>query len=78
MPNLIGDSISNARAKIEAMNLTVGTISEVDSDEPEGTVIFQSRSPGESVQEHTRINVNISRGPIPTEPPIVTDDGSVG
>lgn len=78
MPNLIGDSLSNARAKIEAMNLTMGTVSEVDSNEPEGTVIFQSRSPGESIQEHTRINVNISRGPIPTEPPIVNDDGSVG
>ena len=78
MPNLIGDSISNARAKIEAMNLTVGSISEVDSNEPEGTVIFQSRSPGESLQEHTRINLNISRGPLPTEPPIVSDDGSVG
>ena len=78
MPNLIGDSISNARAKVEAMNLTMGSISEVDSNEPEGTVIFQSRSPGESIQEHTRINVNISRGPVPTEPPIVNDDGSVG
>ena len=69
MPNLVGDTLENARAKIEALNLTVGTVTEVSGEEAVGTVVFQSRSPGDKVQEHTRINLNVSSGPLPTEPP---------
>ena len=70
MPELVGDSLENARAKIEALNLTVGTVTEVTGDEPAGTVVFQSRSPGDKVQEHTRINLNVSKGPaLPEELP---------
>ena len=87
MPDLVGEPLQNARAKIEALNLTVGSVTEVFSDEPIGTVVFQSRSPGDKVQEHTRINLNVSGGPEPTVPPVEeyppaetgeNEDGSVG
>ena len=54
---------------LEAMNLTVGSISEVEDDAEKGTVIFQSTAPGTSIPEHTKINLNVSSGPTETPPP---------
>ena len=69
MPDLYGKTAQAAAARIEAMNLTVGTITEVEDDAEKGTVIFQSTAPGTSIPEHTKINLNISSGPVETAPP---------
>jgi serine/threonine-protein kinase len=69
MPQLVGDTISTAQAKLEGSNLVMGTITERPDDAPAGTVTWQSRSAGESVQEKTKINVIISSGPAETPPP---------
>ena len=69
MPDLIGDTISTAQAKLEGLNLVMGNITERPDDAPAGTVTWQSRSAGESVQEKTKINVIISSGPAETPPP---------
>ena len=69
MPDLYGKTAQAAAAQIEALNLTVGVISEVEDDAERGTVIFQSTSPGASIPEHTKINLNISSGPTETAPP---------
>ena len=69
MPNLVGDTISTAQAKLEGSNLVMGSVTERPDDAPQGTVTWQSRSPGESVQEKTKINVIISSGPAETPPP---------
>ena len=63
MPKLCGLSLQNATARIEASNLTLGSISRVEDETPEGTVIFQSTVEGSSVPEHTKINLNVSSGP---------------
>ncbi len=69
MPDLIGDTISTAQAKLEGLNLVMGNITERPDEAPAGTVTWQSRSAGESVQEKTKINVIISSGPAETPPP---------
>jgi serine/threonine-protein kinase len=69
MPDLYGKTAQAAAARIEAMNLTVGFITEVEDDAEKGTVIFQSTAPGTSIPEHTKINLNISSGPVETAPP---------
>ncbi len=69
MPQLVGDSISTAQAKLEGSNLVMGSITERPDDAPAGSVTWQSRSAGESVQEKTKINVIISSGPAETPPP---------
>ncbi len=62
VPKLIGLSKNAAIEKIEANNLSVGEITKVDSEYEEGTVIWQSIDSGETVEEHTTIDIQISRG----------------
>ena len=69
MPDLVGDTISTATAKLEGLNLVMGNITERPDDAPAGTVTWQSRTAGEDVQEKTKINVIISSGPAETPPP---------
>ncbi len=69
MPDLYGKTAQAAAAQLEALNLTVGSISEVEDDAERGTVIFQSTAPGTSIPEHSKINLNISSGPSETPPP---------
>ena len=69
MPNLYGKTAQAAAAQLEALNLTVGSISEVEDDAEKGTVIFQSTAPETRIPEHTKINLNISSGPAETPPP---------
>ena len=74
MPQLVGDTISTAQAKLEGLNLVMGNITEQPSDAPAGTVTWQSRTAGESVQEKTKINLIISSGPAETPPPEETEE----
>jgi len=67
VPNLIGLSRNAATAKLESMNLTVGTVTPNPSDLPEGTIIWQSIKAGEIVSEHERIYLQVSSGPEETE-----------
>ncbi len=69
MPQLVGDTINTAQAKLEGLELVMGSITERPDDAPEGTVTWQSRTAGDSVQEKTKINLIISSGPAETEPP---------
>ena len=78
MPDLYGKTAQAAAAQLEAMNLTVGSISEVEDDAERGTVIFQSTAPGTSIPEHTKINLNISSGPAETPPPEEEPGGEEG
>ncbi len=63
MPNLKGLNQSVAKERIESANLSFGSITFVDSDLPTGTVTWQSVEPYTTVNEHTRIYLQISRGP---------------
>jgi len=74
MPQLVGDAIRTAEAKLDGLNLVLGNVTEEPNSAPAGTVTWQSMTAGASVQEKTRINLIISSGPTETEPP-VTEDG---
>ena len=63
VPKLIGLSKNAALEKLEAANLSLDEIEVIESDYDEGTVIWQSREPGQTVEEHTKISIQISAGP---------------
>ena len=57
MPNLKGLSRAVAISRIEGANLTLGTVT------------WQSVEPNTLVNEHTKVYLQVSNGPKPTEPP---------
>lgn len=69
MPNLVGLSRAVAIARIEGANLSLGTVTFVDSDMQAGTVIWQSVPAYSTVNEHTKVYLQVSSGPKETEPP---------
>lgn len=69
MPWLIGMTQYGAEASIEANNLTLGSISAVNSNEPVGIVIWQSVTPGTVVNAHTKVYIQVSIGPAETDAP---------
>ena len=68
VPGLLGLKESRAIEKLDEANLEYD-ITYVDSDEPEGTVIFQSIQQDEMVKEGTVINLQVSTGSIDEEEP---------
>ena len=69
MPNLKGLSRAVAIARIEAANLSLGTVTFVESDMAVGTVFWQKPDAYTTVNEHTKVYLQISSGPKETEPP---------
>lgn len=77
MPNLIGLSQSEATSRLESLNLSLGTITYVESELPKDTVIWQSVDAFKTVNEHTRVYLQVSSGmpepeeEAPSEDPLV-------
>ncbi len=69
VPGLLGLDEERAVEKLTQANLDHDIV-HVDSDEPEGTVIFQSIHQDEMVKEGTTINLQISNGPQGPEDPL--------
>lgn len=63
VPEFTGKSQADAIAKMMEANLSVGSISQENSDYPIGTVIRQSIAPGEMVEKQTTIDLVVSSGP---------------
>ncbi len=76
MPNLEGLSRAVAISRIEAANLSLGTVTFVDSDMAIGTVVWQTPSAYTTVNEYTKVYLQVSTGPKPTEPPETTPQPS--
>ena len=72
MPNLIGLTRDQARERIEASNLAWGNVTYVESEKTAGYVIWQSVQAYTSVEEHTKIYIQISLGPKTTPTPSPT------
>lgn len=62
VPNLTGLSRSHALIELFRCGLSVDTVTEEDSDAPEGTVIRQSPTAGSAVAPGTRLRLTVSRG----------------
>ena len=63
VPSLYGSTVEEARETLANLNLSLGSQSEEESDEPVGTIIRQSVAKGALVDTGTAINVTISKGP---------------
>jgi serine/threonine-protein kinase len=64
VPGVTGQTEATARAALEAVGLTVGSVTEANSDTvPQGSVISQSLSQNSSVEKGTTINLVVSSGP---------------
>ena len=69
MPNLKGLSRAVAIARIEEANLSLGTVTFVESEMQAGTVIWQSVEAYTTVDEHTKVYLQVSNGPKATPTP---------
>ena len=69
MPNLVGMTQAAAIAHIESLRLVVGTISPVESEQKEGTIIWQSITADEEITEHTKIFLQVAVKPRETPEP---------
>lgn len=72
MPNLYGSTLDKARSTLGGMNLSLGKVSEEESEEEVGKIIRQTVSSGTLVEAGTKVDVIISKGksePEPTEEP---------
>ncbi len=67
VPQLKGLSQDAAIAKIESNNLSVGSISPVESELDAGTVVWQSIDAESEVDAHTKISLKVSSGPSGSE-----------
>ena len=63
VPEVVGESLPEARALVEQAGLTVGSETEEESDEPEGTVIGQDPEPGAEVAPDAEVDLVFSGGP---------------
>lgn len=62
VPKITGDTESEARSKITAAGLSVGTVSATESDSTAGTVIAQNPVAGTGVEKGSKVNITISSG----------------
>jgi serine/threonine-protein kinase len=73
IPNVVGQPYASARSALLAANLKVAR-TDVDSNQPEGTVISQSPSAGTRVGAGTTVTLSVSKGAAATAPvPDVTN-----
>lgn len=61
-PNLLGMTESQARKALEDLGLTLGKVTQSESEKPEGTVISQGVSEGMSIETGQSVSVVISSG----------------
>jgi serine/threonine-protein kinase len=60
VPNFVGEHINVARVLLAGMGLTEGTVTTVESSQPEGTVIAQDPAPGAEVVSGTPVSFTVS------------------
>ncbi|MBN2205709.1 MAG: PASTA domain-containing protein [Thermoleophilia bacterium] len=70
VPDVVGMTSDGARNALEGAGLTVGTITEAESEDgPAGTVVEQTPEAGEEVDEGSVVDLRVSTGP--TAPTVV-------
>jgi serine/threonine-protein kinase len=67
MPNVIGQSVTDASNVIRNDGLTVGTTNFVKSDKTAGTVVSTKPSPGKDVHAGQSVTLEVSLGPSGTQ-----------
>ena len=62
MPELTGMTQEAAQRALSERGLSLGSVDQVESDKPEGTVVWQSIDANSSVNQGTTVNIQISKG----------------
>lgn len=62
VPNVLGNTLIEAKAELAKNGLSVGRTEEVNSDRPKGEVVGQSPDPTEKVPKGTAITLQVSNG----------------
>lgn len=65
VPNVLTKTLAEAEAELRAAGLNPAQATYVDSDEPDGTVVFQSIPANSTVDENTTVELHVSRNPEP-------------
>ena len=66
VPNLSGlTSGDDARTALTDAKLNLGSVTQVDSDAPQGSVVSQTPAPNTSVDAGSRVNITVSNGKVP-------------
>ncbi|MBP3319143.1 MAG: PASTA domain-containing protein, partial [Ruminiclostridium sp.] len=63
VPSVTGQSLEKAKKMLEDLGLTVAGTEEVASDQPAGTVVYQSIAPSTEVEKGTAVTLHYSKGP---------------
>ncbi|MFQ9128453.1 MAG: PASTA domain-containing protein [Butyricicoccaceae bacterium] len=66
VPSLTGMTQEAAQRALSERGLSLGSVDQVESDKPEGTVVWQSIDANSSVNQGTTVNIQISRAKRPT------------
>jgi beta-lactam-binding protein with PASTA domain len=75
VPDVVGESEDDAGGIITGAGLTVGTVTTANSDTvPEGSVISQDPSAGDSVAPGTAVDLVVSLGAAPVQVPDVVGE----
>jgi serine/threonine-protein kinase len=69
VPDLTGQTVSQAQASLAAKKLELGTTTTTASTQPAGTVVSQDPNPSASVKANTKVNLVLSQGPPTTTVP---------
>lgn len=77
VPNVVGREVEDATARMVAVGLQVEIV-EVDSDEPEGTVVEQSLEPNDYVISGDTVELSVSNGLGHYMPALIQVDFPVG
>lgn len=62
VPSVLGQTVEQARATLEAKGFALGSVSEEESDSPEGTIIRQSPDAGTDAESSQSVSVVVSKG----------------
>ena len=73
VPPVVGMTLAEATARIEAVNLTVGKVSKAfDEKIPDGQVVSAKPGPGASLKKSTAVALTVSKGRKPIDVPDLT------
>ena len=71
VPPIIGQTVDQARATLKSFGLDVGTVTEQESTQPEGTILDQTPKAGEKVDKGSTVDVVVAKpAASPTAVPI--------
>ena len=69
VPDLTGDTRAGAEAELAGVGLRLGRVDSTRSDQPAGTVVWQSVPAGRPVRPNSRVGVRLAFAPPPVPPP---------